>query len=1214
MGLTMFFIQGTQITQPLTGAVTSISIGSIGSTASISISSSSSSIAPPECLGLYEICSPFVDACCHGIGLSCQWGATAFRCTQVPFCYFNGVSCTSNYDCCSENCSAGVCADVAFVSSSSHSLPSSVSSSRSFTSSASSIRPSSSSVTSSLHPSSSRVSSSSSQCTQVCTGGLLRSLTFGFFGSTQTCTTTCGGSSSSAQSVSSVALQACCIYDRSAAIDGTWKVLTCQNRPKNALNNVICHESSEKIGGVEIWGEPRADITASQCTAAQAATVCGKGVIDLSLKKTYVPSTTPPAPGGEVSFLLTVTNAAGADPAVDVTVVDMANANLEYVRVQGGTCTPAATGVRCSVGNIAPGASVSLTIVFKLKPRIGTECMVQNYALVYADNKEAQGTLGNNYANDGFNAYCLVTGSSSSVSTSSAASSTALPHACCLNLGAFALGNPALWCKAVASEQACIDFRGKNISDGRFNYRVQDTVLKESMQCSPSLCAPLFLTRPCCSAGACAQKEVYECEREGGVPDMTAESCSAACKGSSSSASSYVQSSLSSSHPTKKLSISKTMIRAATEPKTGRPTRTLRDGVSYIVTVRNSWTAPAIVQLVDTFPYELILTGMPPGCSVVSHTISCTVTVPAAGEVSLPFSFTVDASWICARPARQVSDNNVRITGAPNGFTADTWAATSTDGPVITGCPTSSASDALSSVTFTPDYCCSDNGCVEMKSGVSCKSGTISKMKNCNNACTAPPPPDGSCCVRVIASNGTDITRSCVTSDVQVCKDLDGELLANSVHTMKTSYYATSAACATACSAPPVYCCSNNACVKAQGSTSCQGGWSHQSDCGGADVCAPPVEMVWCCENAGDDTFGCAERPTKDGCGIDFAPGSSMDGYATKQLCEKVPACAGSPVACAPGCYPMLPDGTCPVDPFLFTERSHTWWGRFTAWMSGSTTTASLVPQGNGCCCPAGNGSSASTQSSTAPSSISSRLSSSSIGLPSKTCGVCSGFTSLRACEQSAVLCQWNASNFGFISALWGGSTGSCVPAPSCTGGGVSSSKSRGTSSVASVASSKHPRRVVIAGTPFPSQCGDRIVQIERGEQCEPGLPQSTGRACTNACLWRACEKGMMADTSGVCIPEPMCPADQISGNPTLLHQACVSGCAAAENSATCTAACVCACRPGVNPLAAEAARSCVTSCEHGGGVREACAGKQGAERSACCLATCIGAACPFKG
>ncbi|HVS99593.1 MAG TPA: DUF11 domain-containing protein [Solirubrobacterales bacterium] len=83
---------------------------------------------------------------------------------------------------------------------------------------------------------------------------------------------------------------------------------------------------------------------------------------DLAIEKSVAP--TPGTPGGEATFTLAVTNH-GPDTAKGVLVADPIPAGLEFVSAQA-PCAEAGGEVRCPLGSLAKGESVSLEFVVRI--------------------------------------------------------------------------------------------------------------------------------------------------------------------------------------------------------------------------------------------------------------------------------------------------------------------------------------------------------------------------------------------------------------------------------------------------------------------------------------------------------------------------------------------------------------------------------------------------------------------------------------------------------------------------------------------------------------------------------------------------------------------------------------------------------------------------------------------------------------------------------
>lgn len=207
--------------------------------------------------------------------------------------------------------------------------------------------------------------------------------------------------------------QACCIYEREPSFSREWNPVECRVAEKKTEGAVFCHDVSGEPNVVSEW---RTDISEEACRTESAYDVCGKGEVDLKLTKTLKSSDRPPVPGDVIFYDLAVENrpiesvgdvTVPSDPAVDVTINDFSNPQLEFVPEQSdASCRKLliSGSVSCNVGTIAFRESKTITIAFRLKERGTSGCTVTNSALVYADNKEVLMT--NNYANAPLNAYC----------------------------------------------------------------------------------------------------------------------------------------------------------------------------------------------------------------------------------------------------------------------------------------------------------------------------------------------------------------------------------------------------------------------------------------------------------------------------------------------------------------------------------------------------------------------------------------------------------------------------------------------------------------------------------------------------------------------------------------------------------------------------------------------------------------------------------------
>lgn len=140
--------------------------------------------------------------------------------------------------------------------------------------------------------------------------------------------------------------------------------------------------------------------------------------VDLAIEKVKV-GTGPYNVGDEIPFDITVTNK-GPGTAFNVSMRDEYEEQyFDYVRsITGFECDHYGSTVSCSVGELRPGGSTMIRLVFRLKarPTGDSSCIVGNLAFVSASNPEVQSNppvTPNPYARDNyvnippFNAYCV---------------------------------------------------------------------------------------------------------------------------------------------------------------------------------------------------------------------------------------------------------------------------------------------------------------------------------------------------------------------------------------------------------------------------------------------------------------------------------------------------------------------------------------------------------------------------------------------------------------------------------------------------------------------------------------------------------------------------------------------------------------------------------------------------------------------------------------
>ncbi len=698
---------------------------------------------------------------------------------------------------------------------------------------------------------------------------------------------------SSSSSSSSSAKQVCCIYDRESTIQGTWEVLDCQMRPKTSTTTTICHnvgetmevrDSEGEMVTTTIWGEPRTDIQPSQCTSANAAAVCDKGVVDLSLQKLGGPFSGL-VPGSVISFKLLVRNNSTTTPAVDVFVVDYKNPNLIYQGTTGGSCTEGSNGVTCSLGNIPPGGFKSVIVNYMLHYRQSSGCTVTNSALAFADNKDPNSS--NNYASLPFNAYCQGSSSSnssksgtsgSSVSSVSSSSSKPATYACCIDMVA-ALGAPTKrWsCVAAMDAAACSKQLGREYGNLP-PMKVIDAVFRDGVQCADAQCGSVLTTIACCLPGApngCKVLYGKDCLAAGGtLTDKV--SCGANTCGGSSTSGTSTSKSTSSSSKSSSLSKSSSSSSATADitvtkmlaAKAPAGAWAVGDTLTYTITIQNKGAVDATgITLTDFIPNGVDIVSMPGTCTDNGVTITCTgISVPKQGSTPITISFKIrPLSTICT--SVYTIGSNRAFVQAPAQFDKN---ATNNIGEA-----------AGFSIPCPPQkFCCAPNAnacgatkvqLVNGKCPSPAKAGTEAGYDDkaaCDTACK--PAPKFCCAANAVACGATKV-------------DLVNGKCPTPSKAGTEAGYDDKMACDSACKAPPKsYCCSNDACVEFKTGVSCKAGTlSNASDCGGVDKCKPAPKK-WCCDASG--TKKCYEV-TGATC-----PGGGA-AAALKEDCEKIAAC-----------------------------------------------------------------------------------------------------------------------------------------------------------------------------------------------------------------------------------------------------------------------------------------------------------------------------------
>ncbi len=517
----------------------------------------------------------------------------------------------------------------------------------------------------------------------------------------------------------------CCVYNRSTTgLDGAWTPLSCELRTGYTNSWGYCHQP----GTTTEWGIWRPDIEPSACSAS----ACVRQGADLDV--TYdVTSELPVAPQGVVETVVIVNNLSDV-PAFGAHLVVNVPSQLTYVSDDGG-CQLGAQGLSCDLGTITPDIIVELTIRFTLKPRSATDsCMVTSRATVLSDI--ADPNTSNDMDTADFNAYCMSPPASSSQGSSYNSSVPATANSCCV-LYTTGMSYRQWSCKTAATKAACDAFMGTSFPDkdsfaNPVIRTVTQTFFEEKMQCTKAHCQELDKFTACCIASnnSCKVISKYECTELGGT-STTAAACGSACGEVASSAA-------SSSVAPKDVSVTKTLNGATAGV---RMTKKPGEIVTYTVTVTNTNQSAVPVTIIDSFPPELEVSLIPPGCTTAGQSINCPISALAPGSTVFLFQMKVRPPLVCQLGVATSYSNNIATIIVANTYDTNSQNNIAEAPGIDVLCPgvcctrTESTpvrcDDSRNDPTTTPSSCAQKNG--RWLDGRSCINGTAEQI--CGDMC-----------------------------------------------------------------------------------------------------------------------------------------------------------------------------------------------------------------------------------------------------------------------------------------------------------------------------------------------------------------------------------------------------------------------------------------------------------------------------------------------
>lgn len=531
-------------------------------------------------------------------------------------------------------------------------------------------------------------------------------------------------------------------------------------------------------------------------------------------------------------------------------------------------------------------------------------------------------------------------------------------------------------------------------------------------------------------------------------------------------------------------------------------------------------------------------------------------------------------------------------------------------------------------------HCCDEdtNSCSPVMTGVSCKKGTTSADPQCGGSCA--PAQKGACCesngacslTTEAACSGSfkGAETSCTTANICGAATVKAACCVGNACSEKTNAECTAAGgtsmgspsctldlCA---DAPKGACCTATGCQSDKTQTECSamaGTWNQGKTCDQVNQCKPAPGPGGCCaKDLIGEGVSCNYNLSETDCAQ--IPGQTWYPQNCSAQCNTMPV-----AACGPNCQPAV-NGTCS----LVAQEPSGWWASLLA--SLGFRTAQDFFEGTDldfdgmidCCCKPQGGT-----SSSAGGGTSSPPASSAQPEP-KQCGACVG-DSQTACENGQYACVWDGNALGFLQVLFGGSGGTCKPAPQCVGG-----SGGGTGNTGGTAGSSRPTQAssassIVLALSAPSSAAtvsSAIASVTPAPPASATSSSSSGpsffssssssrqkEAIIGLRIPQLCPPGLILKRDGSCGPIAVCPDPTNRGD---IARYCRDvECRDSTNPAACLAGCTCGCvadRPAETTHRQEAA-ACVRACTTG--TNTLCGANPTNE---CCQVACTGQHCPL--